>query len=75
MYTLTEGLLTLDEAAELIGVSKISLRRWTRDGTLGCVRVGSRGDRRFRRKDLERYISARLYGAFDMPGEAAAVAH
>jgi excisionase family DNA binding protein len=63
MINLTEGLLTLDEAAELIGVSKISLRRWTRDGTMSCVRVGSRGDRRFRRKDLETYISARIYEA------------
>ncbi len=70
MNTLTEGLLTLDEAAQLIGVSKISLRRWTRDGSLSCIRVGSRGDRRFRRKDLERYISTRLYGGVGLAGDA-----
>jgi excisionase family DNA binding protein len=62
MYTSYEGLLNLDEAARLIGVSKISLRRWTRNGTLFCVRVGARGDRRFRRADLESYVSSRLYG-------------
>jgi excisionase family DNA binding protein len=60
MSTFTEGLLTLEEAARLLGVSKITLRRWTRSGSLGCVRVGQRGDRRFRREDLEFYVAARI---------------
>lgn len=53
-----EGLMTLDEAAAYLGVAKISLRRWTRDGQLRCVRVGQRGDRRFRRADLDAYLRA-----------------
>jgi len=60
MASFTEGLLTLEDAARLLGVSKITLRRWTRSGSLGCVRVGQRGDRRFRREDLEEYVSTRV---------------
>jgi excisionase family DNA binding protein len=69
MNSFNEGLLTLEEAARLLGVSKITLRRWTRAGSLGCVRVGQRGDRRFRREDLEGYISTRvrLSSVGDMP--------
>jgi excisionase family DNA binding protein len=55
----SEGLLTLDEAAAYLGVAKITLRRWTRDGHLVCVRIGKRGDRRFRRQDLDAYIERR----------------
>ena len=48
--------MTLDEAAAYLGVAKVTLRRWTTDGQLRCVRVGKRGDRRFRRADLDAYI-------------------
>ena len=50
------GLMTLDETAAYLGVAKITLRRWTVNGQLRCVRVGSRRDRRFRRSDLDAYI-------------------
>ena len=53
-----QGLMTLDEAAAYLGVAKITLRRWTRKGDLPCVRIGKRGDRRFRREDLDAYIEA-----------------
>ena len=51
-----KGLMTLDEAAAYLGVAKITLRRWTRKGELPCVRIGKRGDRRFRQDDLDAYI-------------------
>lgn len=51
-----QGLLTLDEAAAYLGVAKITLRRWTRKGELPCVRIGKRGDRRFRQADLDEYV-------------------
>lgn len=47
-----EGLLTISEAAALLKVSMVSLRRWTDAGILDCIRVGARGERRFRRRDL-----------------------
>jgi len=52
------GLLTIDDAARYLGVSKSSLRRWTRLGTLPCARVGARRERRFRREDLDRLLAA-----------------
>lgn len=56
----SEGLLTLEEAAKYLGVAKITLRRWTLNGHMACVRIGSRRDRRFRRKDLDAYIERRF---------------
>jgi excisionase family DNA binding protein len=50
------GLLTIDEAARYLSVSKSSLRRWTRLGKLVCSRVGTRRERRFRREDLDRVL-------------------
>ena len=50
-----KGLMTLDEAAAYMGVAKINLRRWSRKGELPCVRIGKRGNRRFRQEDLDPY--------------------
>lgn len=51
-----QELLGLAEAARLLNVSVTSLRRWTNDGRLACVRVGPKRERRFRRRDLERFL-------------------
>jgi excisionase family DNA binding protein len=50
------NLMSLDEAAVRLRVSKVTLRRWTKSGMVSCVRIGSRGDRRFRREDIECFI-------------------
>lgn len=55
-----EELLTLKEAAKILRANEQSLRRWDKQGILKAVRVGKRrgvGDRRYRRKDIEDYIS------------------
>lgn len=54
----TESLLTIDEAAGYLHVSKTSLRRWTKLGLLPCVRIGARHERRFRSSDLESFLRA-----------------
>lgn len=51
-----EPLLTLEQAARYLNVSKASLRRWTNDGLLACHRVGARGERRFARSDLDAHL-------------------
>ena len=66
-----QGLMTLDEAAAYLGVAKITLRRWTRDGQLACVRIGKRGDRRFRRENLEAYIRSKSKPESKATGDAA----
>jgi excisionase family DNA binding protein len=51
------SLLTIDEAARLLNVSKTSLRRWTNDGRLRCHRVGVRRERRFSLEDLNAFLN------------------
>ncbi len=45
-------LLDIREAAQFLGVSETSLRRWTNASMLPCLRIGRRRERRFRRTDL-----------------------
>jgi excisionase family DNA binding protein len=49
-------LLDIAGAAQLLGVSETSLRRWTNAGRLACLRVGQRRERRFRRRDLLAFL-------------------
>ncbi|MFQ6017063.1 MAG: MEDS domain-containing protein [Kiloniellaceae bacterium] len=51
-----EQLLNMKQAARLLNVSVISLRRWTNTGTLSCLRVGPKRERRFRRADLLAFL-------------------
>src|ERR1051326_253394 len=47
------------EAAELLGVSEASIRRWSDRGVLRGRRVGARRERRFRVEDVRRLKPAR----------------
>ena len=49
-------LLTIKQAARLLNVSEVSLRRWTNAGQLPCLRVGTHRARRFRRADLMSFM-------------------
>lgn len=51
-----DKLLTIKEAALLLKVSAMSLRRWTNDGKLKCYRVGGNRERRFERQDLLNFL-------------------
>ncbi len=51
-----EPLLDIEQAARFLNVSETSLRRWTNDGRLACLRVGRRRERRFRREDLLAFL-------------------
>jgi transcriptional repressor of dcmA and dcmR len=51
-----EDLLTIKQAAKMLNVSEMSLRRWTNDGKLACLRVGAHRSRRFRRTDLVAFL-------------------
>jgi len=55
--------LNLTEAAELLKVSKSSLRRWTNSGDLPSYRVGVRAERRFRLSDLLDFVESRTAAA------------
>ena len=53
-------LLSLAEASEILKAHPNSLRKWDREGILKAVRFGKRGDRRYRREDLEKFINTRM---------------
>lgn len=52
-------LLNIKEAAALLKVSEASLRRWTNEGRLACLRIGAKRERRFRREDLMSFMENR----------------
>ena len=54
-----ERLLDIKEAAEILNVSEMTLRRWTNAGHLHCYRVGGRRARRFKIEDLNEYLASR----------------
>ena len=45
-------ILTLSQAAELLNCHPNTLRNWSEQGVIPCIRLGPRGDRRFRKRDL-----------------------
>lgn len=51
-----DALLTTAEAAELLNVHINTVRRWSNNGILTTYRVGPRGDRRFRRRDIDNFL-------------------
>jgi excisionase family DNA binding protein len=51
-----DALLTTGEAAELLNVHVNTVRRWSNKGILETYRIGSRGDRRLRRRDVDKLL-------------------
>ena len=67
----TVELLDIGEAADFLNVSEASLRRGTNNGSLPCLRIGRRRERRFRRADLLAFMeqpAGRKRAANDMEG-------
>ncbi len=50
-------LLRIKEAAEMLGISTATLRKWDKEGKLKAVRISPRGDRRYRKEDVENFIN------------------
>ena len=51
------GMLTIAETAYLLSVHIKTVRRWSNQGILKSYRIGTRGDRRFRREDIDSFIA------------------
>jgi len=47
-------MLATRDVARLLGIHANTVRRWANEGTLRATRIGSRGDRRFKREDIDR---------------------
>ncbi len=54
----SDQLLTIDEAAKLLSVSKMTLYRWDLNGILKKVEIG--GKRRYRKSDTERLAGCKM---------------
>jgi len=56
-----EGMLTVSEVAQLLHVHPNTLRRWTNEGRLNAFRITPRGDRRFKKQEVDRFLSELSY--------------
>lgn len=53
-------LLKIKEAAEILSVNPETLRRWDRSGKLKAIIISKRGDRRYKEKDIKKFIETLL---------------
>ena len=50
------SMMTVPEVARLLHVHPNTVRRWADQGLLQTYRITQRGDRRFRREDVDRFL-------------------
>lgn len=53
-----DKLLTVEEAAHMLSVSKMTLYRWDQNGILKKVEIG--GKRRYRLSDIEKLVGSKM---------------
>lgn len=53
-------LLNIDQASQVLNISKWTLRKWDNDGKLTSLRVGSRKDRRYKKEDILKVLTLGL---------------
>jgi len=51
------NMLTLREVARLLHVHPNTLRRWSNDRKIKAYRITERGDRRFKREEVTRFLA------------------
>jgi len=56
VYSMNSEMLTTTEVAKLLHVHPNTIRQWTKKGLLRAYRLGTRGDRRFKRKDIDIFM-------------------
>jgi len=61
----TDATLSVTKAARLLGVHPNTIRAWSDAGRLRYYRINTRGDRRYRLGDLQRFLAAAETGAPD----------
>jgi len=51
------NMLTVREVADLLHVHPNTLRRWSNKGRIRAYRITPRGDRRFKREEIVRFLT------------------
>jgi excisionase family DNA binding protein len=51
------NMLTIREVARLFHVHPNTLRRWSNKGMIRAYRINQRGDRRFKREEIARFLA------------------
>jgi excisionase family DNA binding protein len=54
--SVADALLTTSQAAKILNVHTNTLRRWSDSKIITTYRIGSRGDRRYRLKDVKQLL-------------------
>jgi len=52
-----DSMLTLREVAKLLHIHPNTLRRWSNAGRIKAYRITARGDRRFKREEIARFLA------------------
>jgi len=52
-----DDMLTVREVAQLLHVHPNTLRRWSNNGRIKAYRITPRGDRRFKREEIARFLA------------------
>ena len=52
-----ESMLTTSDVSRILNVHINTVRRWSNQGVLKSYRIGSRGDRRFMRDDIDQFLA------------------
>jgi excisionase family DNA binding protein len=50
-------LLTVREVSQLLHIHNNTVRRWSDQGLIRTYRISRRGDRRFKREDIARFLA------------------
>jgi excisionase family DNA binding protein len=50
-------MLTTSDVASILNVHINTVRRWSNQGTLKAYQLGPRGDRRFRKEDIDEFLA------------------
>lgn len=53
-------LLLPNEAAKLLRVHVKTLKRWENKGRIKSIRINERGDRRYRREDIDKILNQEI---------------
>ncbi|HEX78803.1 MAG TPA: helix-turn-helix domain-containing protein [Dehalococcoidia bacterium] len=52
-----DPMLTTSEVARILNLHINTIRKWSNQGILKAYRIGSRGDRRFKKEDIDNFFA------------------